>query len=190
MSQILDFEEEVQKPEETRFFTLDAQLSDFFEKTLPTGKVTKHEIKELKQLKDRFKTAYEGLIVATESDYIINTARKAVKVPWINSVYSEFDYNRYSYDKEWRPIFEQRRSVNYYPRLIGALPRPYISREDGRMISSAVTLVDKEGNKPVVGLGNYLMTKTIMKDDGTYDTITVEVPNSADELKTLGFYLN
>lgn len=184
-----DFEEEVQKPEETRFFTLDAQLSDFFEKTLPKGKVTKHEIKELKQLKDRFKTAYEGLIVATESDYIINTARKAVKVPWINPVYSEFDYNRYSYDKEWRPIFEQRRSVNYYPRLIGALPRPYISREDGRMISSAVTLVDKEGNKPVVGLGNYLMTKTIIKDDGTYDTITVEVPNSADELKTLGFYL-
>jgi hypothetical protein len=184
-----DFEEEVQKPEETRFFTLDAQLTDFFEKTLPKGKVTKHEIKELKQLKDRFKTAYEGLIVATESDYIINTARKAVKVPWINPVYSDFDYKQYSYDKEWRPIFEQRRSVNYYPRLIGALPRPYISTESGRLISSAVTLVDKEGNKPVVGLGNYLMTKTIIKDDGTYDTITVEVPNTADEIKTLGFYL-
>jgi hypothetical protein len=99
-----DFEEEVQKPEETRFFTLDAQLTDFFEKTLPKGKVSKHEIKELKVLKDRYKTAYEELIVATESDYIINSARKSVNVPWINSVYSSFDYKTYSYNKEWKPI--------------------------------------------------------------------------------------
>jgi hypothetical protein len=27
-----DFEEEVQKPEETRFFTLENQLTDYFEK--------------------------------------------------------------------------------------------------------------------------------------------------------------
>lgn len=184
-----DFEEEIQKPEETRFFTLDAQLTDFFEKTLPKGKVTKHEIKELKQLKDRFKSAYEGLIVATDSDYIINTARKSLHLPWINPVYAGFDYNEYSYEKEWRPIFENRRTVNYYPRLIGALPRPYISTEPGRLLLQSDTLVNEDGTKPIVGLGNYLMTKTILKDDWYYETITVEVPNTADELKTIGFYL-
>lgn len=184
-----DFEEEIQKPEETRFFTLDAQLTDFFEKTLPTGKVTKHEIKELKQLKDRFKTAYEGLIVATDSDYIINTAKKSINLPWINPVYAGFDYKEFSYDKEWRPIFENRRTVNYYPRLIGALPRPYISTEPGRLLTQINTLVNEEGKRPIVGLGNYLMTKTILKDDWYYETISVEVPNTADELKTIGFYL-
>uniref|UniRef100_A0A6C0JLR5 Uncharacterized protein n=1 Tax=viral metagenome TaxID=1070528 RepID=A0A6C0JLR5_9ZZZZ len=184
-----DFEEEIQKPEETRFFTLDAQLTDFFEKTLPKGKVTKHEIKELKQLKDRFKTAYEGLIVATDSDYIINTAKKSIHLPWINPVYAGFDYKEFSYDKEWRPIFENRRTVNYYPRLIGALPRPYISTEPGRLLTQNDTLVNEEGKKPIIGLGNYLMTKTILKDDWYYETISVEVPNTADELKTIGFYL-
>uniref|UniRef100_A0A6C0B3N2 Uncharacterized protein n=1 Tax=viral metagenome TaxID=1070528 RepID=A0A6C0B3N2_9ZZZZ len=184
-----DFEEEIQKSEETRFFTLDSQLTDYFEKTLPKGKVTKHEIKELKQFKDRLKIAYEGLIVATDSDYIINTARKSINIPWVNPVYSSFDYKQYSYDKEWRPIFANRPSVNYYPRMIGALPRPFTSTEDGRMLSSKATLLNAEGLKPVTALGNYLSTKTIIKDDGTYDTITVEIPNTADEIKTLGFYL-
>jgi hypothetical protein len=185
-----DFEEEVQKPEDTRFFTLDSQLTDFFEKTLPKGKVTKSEIKELKTMKDRIKIAYEGLILATDSDYVINTARKQVNVSWIKPVYSSFDYKEYSYDKEWRPIFENRRAVNYYPRMIGALPRPYISTEDGRLLDRTSELVDKEGKKTVKGLGNYLMTKTIVRDDGTYDSITVEVLNTADEIKTTGFYLS
>ena len=83
-----DFEEEVQKPEETRFFTLDAQLTDFFEKTLPKGKATKFEIKEIRVLKDRLKVAYENLIVATESDYIINSARKTIDLSWVTPVYS------------------------------------------------------------------------------------------------------
>jgi hypothetical protein len=185
-----DFEEEVQKPEETRFFTLDAQLTDYFEKILPKGKATKHEIKELKQLKDRLKTAYERLIVATESDYVVNTARKSISIPWVNPVYSGFDYKEYSYSKEWSPIFANRRSVNYYTRMIGALPRPYITTEDGRLINSKATLLNSEGLKPIVSLGNYLSTTTILKDDGTYDTITIEIPNTADEIKTIGFYLS
>ena len=184
-----DFEEEVQKPEETRFFTLDAQLTDYFEKTLPKGKVTKHEIKELKVLKDRLKVAYEDLIVATDSDYIINSGRKSVQTSWINPVYSSFDYKQYSYDKEWKPIFEQRRSPNYYPRLIGALPRPYTSTEEGRSLLRAATLVDSEGKNPVVGLGNYLSTKIIVRDDGLNDTVLYEIPHTADDIKTLGFFL-
>jgi len=184
-----DFEEQVQKPEETRFFTLDAQLTDFFEKVLPKGKVTKHEIKELKVFKDRLKDAYGHLIVATDSDYVINTIRQDLAVPWINPVYSGFDYSTYSYDKQWRPIFEQRRTVNYYPRLLGALPRPYISTEDGKLISKTLALVNEEGKKAVIGLGNYLSTKTIIRDDGLYDTVTVEIPNTADEIKTIGFFL-
>jgi len=184
-----DFEEEVQKPEETRFFTLDAQLTDFFEKTLPKGKVSKHDIKELRTLKDRLKIAYNSLIIATESDYIINSARKSINVPWINPVYSEFDYKTYSYAKQWEPIFQQRRATNYYPRLIGALPRPYTSTEDGRLLSETARLLNIEGKKPIMGLGNYLTTKGIIRDDGLYDTITVEIAQTADEIKTLGYYL-
>ena len=40
----IDFEEEVQRPEELRFFTLDEQLIDYFQKSLPKKKhVTKAE---------------------------------------------------------------------------------------------------------------------------------------------------
>ena len=184
-----DFEEEVQKPEETRFFTLDAQLTDFFEKTLPKGKATKFEIKEIRVLKDRLKVAYENLIVATESDYIINSARKTIDLSWVTPVYSEFNYNKYTYEKEWEPIFKQKRTPNYYPRLIGALPRPYTSTEDGRLLDKTSKLVNSEGKSPIMGLGNYLTTKIITKDDGTLDTISAEIAQTADDIKTLGFYL-
>ena len=74
-----DFEEEVQKPEDTRFFTLDAQLTDFFEKTLPKGKVTKHEIKELKQLKDRFKNTWYSFSRARNEESSIAPAPNDLK---------------------------------------------------------------------------------------------------------------
>ena len=186
-----DFEEEVQRPEDTRFYTLDEQLIDFFDKMMPKRKITKFEIKELKHLRDRIKEAYQNLVVVTETDYIIDRSRKAVNTSWIHPVYSGFDFKEYSYKKEWLPLFtDQRRNVNYYPRLLKALPSPYTSTVDGRMLDKSAMLLNEEGENPINGLGNYLMTKTIVNDDGTVDVETIEAPNTADNLKTIGFYLD
>jgi hypothetical protein len=48
LEQPFDFEEEIQKPQETRFFTLDEQLTDYFEKSMPKRKATKFELQKLK----------------------------------------------------------------------------------------------------------------------------------------------
>jgi len=186
-----DFEEEVQRPEATRFYTLDEQLIDFFDKMMPKRKATKFEIKELKQLRDRIRESYQNLVVVTETDYVIDRSRKTVNTSWIHPVYSGFDYEPFSYAKDWLPLFtEQRRNVNYYSRLIKALPSPYKATVDGRMFDRSAMLVNEEGNLPINGLGNYIMTKGVLNDDGTIDTVTVEVPNSADNLKTIGYYLD
>jgi hypothetical protein len=43
MIEEFQFEEEIQRPEELRFFTLDEQLLDYFEKVLPLTKtITKN----------------------------------------------------------------------------------------------------------------------------------------------------
>jgi hypothetical protein len=185
-----DFEEEIQRPDETRFYTLDEQLIDFFDKMMPKRKVTKFEIKELKQLRDRVREAYQNIVVVTESDYIIDNRRKLVNTDWIHPVYAGFEYSTYSYAKQWEPLFTQRRTVNYYSKLLNALPRPYTSIVDGRPLERTSMLVNEEGKLPVNGLGNYLMTKTIVNDDGTVDVITVEAPNTADDIKTSGYYLD
>jgi hypothetical protein len=185
-----DFEEEIQRPDETRFYTLDEQLIDFFDKMMPKRKITKFEIKELKQLRDRVREAYENIVVVTESDYIIDNRRKIVNTDWVHPVYSGFEYRTYSYAKQWEPLFAQRRTVNYYSKLLNALPKPYSSVAEGRLLDRTAMLVNEEGKLPVNGLGNYVTTKTVVNDDGTVDVITVEVPNTADDIKLSGYYLD
>jgi hypothetical protein len=186
-----DFEEDIQRPEQTRFYTLDEQLVDFFDKMMPKRKITKFEIKELKQYRDRVKEAYQNLVIVTETDYVIDRSRKVVNTSWIHPVYSSFDYKSYSYKQNWIPLFkEQRKNVNYYPRLIKALPSPYSSTSDGRMFDKSAMLVNEEGENPINGLGNFLMTRGVINDDGTISIEPLEVANTADNLKTIGYYLD
>jgi len=186
-----DFEEDIQRPEQTRFYTLDEQLIDFFDKMMPKRKITKFEIKELKQYRDRIKEAYQNLVIVTETDYVVDRSRKVVNTSWIHPVYAAFDYKSYSYKRDWLPIFkEQRKNVNYYPRLIKALPSPYSSTADGRIFERSDMLVNEEGKLPINGLGNYSMTHGVINDDGTTSIELIDVPNTSDNLKTIGYYLD
>ena len=184
-----DHEEEIQRPEELRFYTLDEQLTDFFEKMMP-AKLTRFEEKELKKLRDRARTAYEKTILVTDTDYAIDLRRKTLNVPWIHPVYSEFEYEEYSYAKQWEPLFikEQRRTPNYYPRLLDALPRPYKSLGSGN--TQFGTFFDKEGKNPIKALNNYKVTKTHINDDGTFSIIKEDVQNTSDIVNFSGYYLS
>jgi len=183
-----EFEEEIQRPEELRFYTLDQRLNDFFEKMMPV-KMTRYKEKELRHLRDRIRESYEKTIFVTESDYVINTGMK-IDVDWIHPVYSEIDYEEYSYKKQWIPVFskEQRRISNYYPRLIGALPRPYKTSGEGKL--SKGMIVDKEGKNPLNVLDNYVSTKTIINDDGTFSIVNEVYSNTDDKVKTIGYFLD
>ena len=55
-----EFEEELQRPEELRFFTLEEQLTDYFQKVLPKKKhVLKAEKTKIKKEVDRLKDIYD-----------------------------------------------------------------------------------------------------------------------------------
>jgi hypothetical protein len=192
LEQPFDFEEEIRKPEKSRIFTLDEQLVDFFEKSMPSRKPTKYELQQLKSMRDRIRLAYGKLITVTDTDYVIDTVRKSVNVSWIHPVYAQFNYKSYAYETEWMPFFEQarRRLPNYYPQLIEALPKPYQTTGEGRPLLKSNTYVDEKGGNAVNGLGPFISTKTIINDDGTTDIITVPIENTSDDLKSTGFYLD
>jgi len=187
-----DFEEEIRRPEDTRFFTLEEQLTDYLEKMMPVKKATKFELQQLKYTRDRIKEIYSKLITVTDTDYIVNTNRKKINVSWVHPVYAEFEYKSYSYNAEWMPFFEQtrRRTPNYYPQLLAALPRPYVTTSEGRSLTSAETLVNSEGLNPINTLGNFIATKTLINDDNTLDVVTVAIANTNDDIKSTGFYLD
>lgn len=188
-----EFEEELQRPEELRFFTLEEQLTDYFQKVLPKKKhVLKAEKTKIKKEVDRLKDIYDELIVMTDVDYRVDTARKSVKTDWLKPIYGSFQYEKYSYAQKLVPLFgdSERRTPNAYPRIVGALPRPYRSEGSvGVLIKESTDLVNEEGGEAIHALGTYTHTRRIVKDDGRYEFLEVPVLNTADDVRRIGFFI-
>ena len=122
-----EYQEEVQRPEALRFFTLDDQLKDYFESRIPTGRMTKYQSKQLAAQLDRMREAYTRTIELTDTDYGVR-ARAAPRMPgWVRPLFQEPDLKKYDYRNDWQPLFakEQLMLANYYPRMLAAIPRPY-----------------------------------------------------------------
>ena len=189
----LDFEEEIQRPESLRFFTLDEQLLDYFDKVLPKkGKVTKFEYNRISSQVDRLREIYNTTITVTDTDYTVDLSRKKVNVDWIKPIYSDFQLTSYSYAEKFNPLYKPglRTTPNYYPRMLAALPKPYASSgEQGVPFVGTSTMVDDDGNHPINVLGQYERTKGIIHEDGSFSVIKLPIGNTADEIRTRGFYI-
>ena len=188
-----DFEEEIQRPENLRFFTLEEQLFDYFEKRLPKGKIEKAAIKRLSKEIDRFREVYTKTITVTDSDYKFDSTRTKLNIPWIDEIYEKFELSPYSFKTNWSPLFERAAQTipNAYPRMVTALPKPYKTVEsDGTLVEEKMVLVDEEGKNPIVALGNFERSKTVIHDDGSLDVITVPVGNTSDDIRIKGYYIH
>lgn len=190
-----EFEEEVQRPEEIRFFTLDEQLLDFQAKMLSgKKKPTKFEKIKVFEESDRYRQLYDRLIIPTEEEigYKVDTFRKTISVPWVTPIYSGFEYTAYSYKTNWSPLMDivQTRNPNYYNRLIAALPKPYRTTEQkGVPISSNSVLLNEAGEKPIQAMGRYVRTKEVLHDDGTSTVVKLPMANTEDDVRIKGYYL-
>lgn len=190
-----EFEEEVQRPEEIRFFTLDEQLLDFQAKMLSgKKKPTKFEKLKVFEESDRYRQLYDKLIIPTEEEigYKVDIARKGVRVPWVTPIYSGFEYLSYPYKTNWSPLMDrlQSRTPNYYNRLLAALPRPYRTTEQkGVPITQNELLVNEIGKKPIHALFQYVRTKEVIHDDGTSSVVKLPIGNTEDDIRVKGYSL-
>lgn len=195
LENITDFEEEIQRPEELRFFTLDEQLLDYQSKVLSgKTKVSKYEVKKVYNEVSRLRNIYSKLIVFGDMDsgYVVDTERKSIDVPWVTPIYSNFEYVAYSYKENWMPLMDRKQlnTPNYYNRLLVSIPKPYKTTEStGRLVSEKTILVDEEGQHPIQALGTYSRTKGVIHEDGTFDVIPLDVLNTHDDIRIKGYYL-
>jgi hypothetical protein len=189
---IEDFEEEVRRPESLRFYTLDEQLQDFFQKKLPARRPTLYEMEELKRVQQRVHDLYNKFIIITDSDYRIDTTRKEVNVDWIVPIYGEHTYKKYDFNKEWVPLFnkESRFLPNFYNRLLPALPNPFVnSSQDGLSVTSLTELVNNEGKESIRVVGAYYRTVSELLEDGTMILKSEGIPNTNETIRSVGYYL-
>lgn len=195
LENITDFEEEVQRPEEQRFFTLDEQLLDYQSKVLSgKKKISKFEIKKVYNEVSRLRDIYSKLIVFGDSEagYIVDVERKSINVPWVTPIYSNFEYVSYPYSENWMPLMDKSQlyNPNYYNRMIVGIPKPYKTTEnEGRLITGKTVLVDEEGKNQIQAVGTYSRTKGVIHEDGSFDVIPLPMLNTNDDIKIKGYYL-
>jgi len=187
-----EFEEQVQTPEELRFFSLEEQLEDFFQKSVPKKKhVLKAEYAKIKKEVERLRSIYTDVIKLTDT-YHIDDKRKSINVSWLHPIYGSFTYVPYNYKTQYLPLFEesQRRIPNYYNKLVTALPRPYNSEgASGVPVSETTELVDDKGEKAITALGKFKRIRRTINDDGTDKFIEESFPNTGDDVRRVGFYV-
>lgn len=189
----IDFEEEIQRPEELRFFTLDEQLLDYFEKILPKKKhISKFEYEKIAKESDRIRELYTKTVTLTDTDYTIDLSRKTYNIPWISPIYGDFEYKSYSFEDEWIPVNSKasRSTPNFYTTMVSALPKPYRSTDNsGTLISKFTIAVNEDGKNEIRAHGNYNRTKTVIHEDSSYSIINLPISNTSDDIRLRGFSL-
>jgi hypothetical protein len=188
-----EFEEEVQRSEAERFFTLPDQLNDWFQKMLPKDKgVSKFEIKRLAKERDRMEEAYTNTVTVTDAEYKVDRMRTSLNISWIKGIYEDFSYRSYSFEKEWVPLLAKENLYvpQYYNRMITALPHPYTTTgKEGVLLENDMTLVDENSEKTIHALGNYKRSKTVIHEDGTLDVVLAPIGNTSDNIRIKGYFI-
>lgn len=187
----IEFDETIQRPEKVRFFTLEEQTVDAFERMLPKGRVTKYQIRELEKEVDRLKDLYDSYVVVTADDYKLREPEYQKRLSWVYPVYTDKDYRGYDFNSSWRPLVENVNQPNYYQRMIAALPKPFADSGEGAAypITQPIEFLTAEGQAPRRGLPDYELTRTQRHDNGSISILRVPVAATSDQVKFSGYYL-
>jgi hypothetical protein len=186
------YDETIQRPETIRFYTLDEQVGDAYEKMIPKGRTTKKQMEVLKHESDRLRQLYEKHIVPTADTYELREAEYGKQFSWIHPVYASSILSRYSYEQSWNPLYsaERVRLPQFYRSMMTALPRPYQTETVGVPYSfdSPTQFVNSEGKEPIRALSTFYYPRTQRHEDGRFDILSVPMANTEDIIRFVGYF--
>lgn len=186
------FDEETQRPAATRFYTLDEQVSDSYEKMVPRDKrVTKFQLKELEKQVERYRELYSSYITPTAEDYTLQQPETRLHLPWVVPVLLTGGASGYDW-VEWNSLFSRGaiRQPNGYPRMIAALPHPYgIGQGVPYPIGLITESAAEDGGDGDRFLPTYFTTRTKRNEDETITLVPTPVEGTDDKANLRGYYL-
>jgi hypothetical protein len=188
----LEYDETIQRPEAIRFYTLEEQVGDAYDKMVPRGRTTKFKLEVLRKEVDRLRQLYLEHIVPTADTYEIREPEYGKRFSWIKPVYASADLSPYDYYRSWNPLFAgaNLRLPNFFRRMIGALPRPFGQQEEGTpyQITEPTEFVDVEGGSPLRALPVFTHPRTQRHEDGRFTVLTNTIPMTMDSVNFVGYY--
>jgi len=186
------YDETIQRPETIRFYTIDEQINDAYEKMIPKGRTTKKKMETLKYDSERLRELYNKYIVPTADTYMLREPEYGKRFNWIHPVYESASLSRYSYEQSWNPLYstERVRLPQFYRSMMTALPRPYQTETEGVPYSfdSPTHFVNSEGAEPIRALPTFYYPRTQRHEDGRFDILSVPMANTSDTIRFVGYY--
>ena len=191
---VIEFDEEVQRGEKVRFYTLNEQVTDAFEHMIPKGRTTRAQLDKIDKEVDRIRDLYETYVSPTTEGYDVRVPKSLRSFSWIHPVYVNAELSEYSYDSDWKPLFsaDSIRQPNGYTRMLTALPSPYTAQEEGTPypLDAITEFVDIQGGKPLRALPQFVMNKTRHHEDGRIGVLPFPVDGTADDTSFHGYWLD
>jgi len=188
----IEYDETIQRPEEIRFFTLDEQVGDAYEKMVPRGRVTKFQLEIVKNEAERFRDLYLDHIIPTADTYELREPEYGKRFTWINPVYASSEFKPYSYAQSWFPLSEEGRirAPNFYRTMMTALPRPFQSEIEGTpyALTRSEEFVNQSGEDPIRAVPTFLFPRTRRHEDGRFDILEIPMANTGDNVNFIGYY--
>lgn len=186
------YDETIQRPETIRFYTIDEQINDAYEKMIPKGRTTKKKMETLKYESERLRELYNKYIVPTADTYILREPEYGKRFNWIHPVYASASLSRYSYEQSWNPLYstERVRLPQFYRSMMTALPRPYQTETEGVTYSfnSPTQFVNSEGGESIRALPTFYYPRTQRHEDGRFDILSVPMANTSDTIRFVGYF--
>jgi hypothetical protein len=188
----IEFDETIERPEKIRFFTLEEQTADAYEKLMPKGRSTRFQRDKIKQEVDRLQELYSTFVTVLPEDYALREPETAKAFDWVRPVYSVSDVRAYDWDTQWRPLHDNVRQPNYYPSMLAALPRPYADAGDGAPypLTGATEMVSEAGAKPIRALAEVLVPRTQVHSDKTVSILLDPASGTNDKVEFKGYFLS
>lgn len=188
----IEFDETIERPEAIRFYTLDEQTTDAYEKLMPRGRTTRFQRDKVRKDVDRLQELYEKFVAALPETYALREPETSMAYDWVSPVYDVGGSRKYDWNTQWLPLFDNLRAPNFVPSLIAALPHPYSDAGEGvppYEMTVPTQFVNAEGATPIRGLPEYVVPRTQYHEDKTISIVLDPLQGSGDKVGFKGYFL-
>jgi hypothetical protein len=182
----IEFDETIERPESIRFYTLEEQTVDAFERLIPRGRTTKYAKDQVRKEVDSLQDLYSKYVVPTPTDYTVRDIKQSIHVDWVHPVYASSTLQPFEWSG-WLSLFEDEGARGFYPRMLAALPKPYMQTQEGITypVEEVVEFLDTNGANPLRSLPKYERTKAIVHEDKTLTVAKVPIEGTEDQLTSI-----
>lgn len=197
---VIEVDEEVQRGEKVRFYTLNEQVNDAFEHMIPKGRTTRAQLEKIDKEVDRIRDLYTTYVAETTEGFDVIAPKLLRSFPWIVPLTSSVGYTTYTFERQWNPLFapDAIRQPNGYVRMLTSLPSPHandvgtpypVNTPTEFAFRDAVEKQGENGDHSRRVLPKFVMNKTRRHEDGRIDVMSAPVDGTADPSPFIGYWL-